>query len=141
MSAQERPRTGLDSDGVAKVGAVQLPVHAQLALRQHHVVLLHVLAGSHRQARAIQAHCTAKYLISIVCFHCHCSGGASACILSADMARHAPFRPTAQVSLMIGCSHSDQAMPSDQVMLNSDQVMLTVQAGSKAFTHVQVMCR
>ena len=135
MSAQERPRTGLDGDGVAKVGAVQLPGHVQLALRQHHVVLLHALAGSHRQARAVQAHCTAKHIISIVCFYCHCSGGASACILPADMARRAPFRPTAQVSLMIGCSHSDQ------VMLTSDQMMLTVQAGSKAFTHVQVMCR
>lgn len=66
MSAQERPRTGLDGDGIAKVGAVQLPGHAQLALRQHHVMLLHVLARSHRQQRAVQAHCTAKTLISTV---------------------------------------------------------------------------
>ena len=52
--------TSLDADGVAKIGAVQLPGDAQLALWQLHVVLLHVLAPDHGHALAVQAHCTAS---------------------------------------------------------------------------------
>lgn len=55
---QENVLTGLDGDGVAKPGAVQLPGQAQRSLRQRQLVLLHVLALGHDNALAIQGHCS-----------------------------------------------------------------------------------
>ena len=65
--------TSLDGDGVAKVGAVQLPGDAQLPQWQIKVVLLAGLALEHCKLLAIQAHCTGVALSVLVpcsvCFH------------------------------------------------------------------------
>ena len=54
--------TGLDGDGVTKVGAVQLPGDAQLPLRRDKVMLLARFALGHHQLLAIQAHCASMAL-------------------------------------------------------------------------------
>ena len=63
LHVSHRDLTSLDADGVAIIGAVQLPGDAQLALWQLHVVLLHVLALDHGHALAVQAHCTASKMV------------------------------------------------------------------------------
>ena len=52
--------TSLDGDGIAIIGAVQLPGKAQLALWEHHLVLLLSLAAPHDKLLAIKAHCAAQ---------------------------------------------------------------------------------
>ena len=55
--AQAADLTCLEGDGVAKVGAVQLPGDAQLPLRGDQIVLLASFALAHDKLLAVQAHC------------------------------------------------------------------------------------
>ena len=52
--------TCLDGNGVAKVGAEQLPGDAQLPHRQDQLMLLLCLAALHDELSSVQTHCTAR---------------------------------------------------------------------------------